>query len=117
MAMLDELKALGVSVDAALAALGGNSALYERLIFKLRDKLKAADEVIGFDEAHLAETEETIHALKGASGSLSFTPLFEGYSEAMRLLREHRPQQAEKVINELEPLKNNIVSCIDKYSA
>lgn len=117
MAMLDELKALGVSVDAALSALGGNSALYERLIFKLRDKLKAADEVIGFDEKRLPETEETIHALKGASGSLSFTPLFEAYSEAMRLLRENQPRQAESVIKELEPLKNDIVSCIDKYSA
>lgn len=117
MAMLVELKALGVSVDAALTALGGNTALYERLIFKLRDKLKAADAVINFDEEHLTETEEAIHALKGASGSLSFTPLFEGYSEAMRLLREHQPRQAEAVIKELEPLKNDIVSCIDKYSA
>lgn len=117
MAMLDELKALGVSVDAALSALGGNFALYERLVFKLRDRLKAADDTIGFDDEHLAETEEVIHALKGAAGSLSFTPLFEGYSEAMRLLREHQPQQAEKVIKELEPLKKQIVDCIDKYSA
>ena len=32
-------------------------------------------------------------------------------------LREHQPRQAEAVIKELEPLKNDIVSCIDKYSA
>lgn len=116
MGMLDELKVLGVSTDAALTALGGNSALYERLVFKLRDRLKEADSTIRFDEASLEQTQEVIHALKGASGSLSFTPLFQSYSEAMRLMREGQPQQAERVLKELEPVKNDIISCIDKYS-
>ena len=117
MAMLDELRALGVSVDAALGAIGGNTALYERLVFKLRDRLKNADATISFEPSHLEEAQEIVHALKGACGSLSFTPLFNAYSEAMRLLREGQPREAERVLKELEPLKNDIISCIDKYSA
>lgn len=116
MAMLDELKALGVSIDEALAALGGNAALYERLVFKMRDRLKAADETISFEESRLEETQEVIHAMKGVSGSMFFTPLFRSYSDAMRLMREGQPQQAEQVLKEMEPLKNDIISCIDKYS-
>lgn len=59
---------------------------------------------------------EVAHAIKGASGNLAVTPVYESYSELVRLLREQQPEEAKKVLEKALPVQNAIIDCIERYS-
>lgn len=115
MALLDELKELHVDVDKALNSLGGKSSLYEKLIFKLSLMIKDYGITDDFEDNDYQEITEKAHALKGATGNLAVTPLYDGYSDVVRLLREDRPEQAKEVIRAMLPVQEEIIRCIEKY--
>ena len=115
MALLDELKELHVDVEQALSSLGGNSPLYEKLIFKLSAMIRDYEDTDGFEDNDYQEIMEKAHALKGATGNLAVTPLYNGYSDIVRLLREERPKQAKEVIRTMLPVQEEIIRCIEKY--
>ena len=59
--------------------------------------------------------KEKAHALRGTSGNLSITPVYEAYTEIMNLLRAGRPDEAKQLIAKIIPVQEQIVSCIEKY--
>ncbi len=69
----------------------------------------------GFEDNDYQEIMEKAHALKGATGNLAVTPLYNGYSDIVRLLREERPKQAKEVIRTMLPVQEEIIRCIEKY--
>ena len=116
MGLFEELKVLGVNTDEALARMNGNSSLYERMLVKFLEMMKNSCVQPDFDCNDYADITEAAHAIKGTSGNLSITPIYEAYSEIVRLLRDSQPEQAKAVLEKIIPVQMNIMNCIERYS-
>ena len=116
MSMLNEHKALGADVDGALENLNGKQALYERLIFKFLKMMKDKDFPLDFDETNYSDITDHVHMIKGGAGNLGITPIYEGYNEALHLLRANDPKQAKLVLQQLTLRKQAILDCIAHYA-
>lgn len=115
MALLDELRTLGVNVDEGLDRVMGDKDLYEMMLGMFLDSVRdnpvnSAD----FDAADLDALIKRIHMLKGVTGNLSITPLFNSYTESLGLLRAGKPQEAKKIYAKLAPVQEEIISCINR---
>lgn len=111
--MIDKLKELGVNTDEGLKRFMGNAALYERMMGKLPANVRSQEVMKHFDEKDYQAALESTHTLKGVTGNLSVTPLYQAYSEAVRLLRENEPEKAREVVEAVLPLENEILNCIE----
>ena len=109
--MLEKLKELGVDTDKVLATLNGKQALYERLIFKFYDMVKKTNVTAD----NLDDIYERVHALKGASGNLGITPLFDSYVEILALIKEDKMDLVPEAITRMIPVQEQILSCIEQY--
>ena len=107
MDLLEELKELGVNVEEGLARLNKNKALYEKLLGTFTG-------LMDFDEQNYEEITERAHAIKGAAGNLSITPVYDAYTEIVNLLRAGKPREAKKVLEKILPLQQGIIRCIKK---
>lgn len=116
MSLLKEMETLGVNVDEGLSRLMGNAALYERMLATFAKMMKQTAFSPDFDCNDYAQITEKAHAIKGTAGNLSITPVYEAYSEIVRLLRENQPKQAKKELENILPLQQEILSCIERYS-
>lgn len=116
MGLIDELNALGVNTDEALARMNGSTSLYERMLVKFLDMMKGSVVRPDFDSNNYADITEAAHAIKGVSGNLSITPVYKAYSEIVRLLRAEQPEQAKAVLQEIIPVQTAILNCIEKNS-
>ncbi len=116
MSLLEELDTLGVNTQEALVRMNGNAALYERMLVKFVDMINNSIVQPDFDCNNYDNITEAAHTLKGVSGNLSITPVYEAYSEIVRLLRAGEPEQAKKVLEGILPIQEKIVNCIKKYS-
>lgn len=116
MSFLEELKSLGVNTEEAVQRMAGNVSLYERMLVKFVNMIDASIVKPDFDMNNYTDIIDAAHAIKGASGNLSITPVYEAYTEIVRLLRAQQPQQAKEVIEKVIPVQTEIVNCIRKYS-
>ena len=114
MALLDDLKKLGSNVDEGLERFMGNAALYERMLHKLPDMLEKTDVAGAFASGELKEAEERAHALKGATGNLSITPLYEGYTKVVDLLRAGQAEEAKAVYDGIVSVQEQVIACIGR---
>lgn len=115
MSLLEEMKALGVNVDEGLERMMGNASLYERMLGKFTKMIDDADIQPDFDNNDYVEIIEKTHAIKGASGNLSITPVYEAYTEIVSLLREDKPEQAKEVLKKVLPIQTEIIDCIKDH--
>lgn len=51
-----------------------------------------------FDGNDYKDMIEKAHAIKGAAGNLSITPVYEAYTEIVNLLRADQPAQAREAL-------------------
>ena len=113
MNLLDELRGLGVNVDEGLDRVMGDNSLYEMMLGMFVDAIAATpispEEFSGSD---LDELIRKVHTLKGTTGNLSLTPLFDGYMETLGLLRNGQPAQARAEFERMLPVQEKIVNCI-----
>lgn len=116
MGLLEELKDLGANIDEGLERLGGNQALYERLLGSFLKTMETHRLAADFDAGDLAGAIEKTHAIKGTSGNLSITPLYEAYTDIVALLREEKPEEAREVLVKILPVQEEIIQCIRRYS-
>ena len=114
MALLEDLKAIGSNVEEGLERFMGNAALYERMLHKLPDTIKKTDVAESFAKGELKEAEERAHALKGATGNLSITPLYERYTKVVDLLRAGQADEAKAVFDEIPPIQEQVIACIER---
>lgn len=117
MALLEELKTLGVNVEEGLKRLNGNEKLYTRLFGSFLKTLNANTVAVDFDGTDYAGVIEKVHTIKGTSGNLSVTPLYESYSEMLGLLRSDKPEEAREILKKILPVQEEIVNCIEKYNS
>lgn len=117
MTLLEELETLGVNVQEGLARLGGNEALYTKLLGSFVKSMEAHYVQPDFDETDYEEIIEKTHSIKGTSGNLSLTPIYEAYTEIVSLLRVGQPKQAKEILEKILPVQGKIIHCIEKYSS
>lgn len=116
MDLMQELKDLGANPDEGVKRMAGNSSLYERMLVKLKDMIKNSSVRMDFDNNDYEDIIEEAHAIKGAAGNLAITPLYESYSEFVKLLREKQPEQAKEVFAKALPVQDAILECIERHS-
>ena len=115
MRLFDDLRELGVDIDEGLKRLNGNEALYTRLLGTFVKTIEKYYVPVDFDGNDYGETTEKAHAIKGASGNLSITPLYEAYTKIVELLRAGDPDQARMILTQIQPVQNSIMQCIEKH--
>lgn len=115
MTLFEELKTLGVDIDGGLKRLAGNEMLYTKLLGSFLKTIEKNAVGSDFDAADCTETIEKAHAIKGTAGNLSITPLYESYSEILKLLREGEPEKARELLIDILPQQEKIVCCIQKH--
>ncbi len=115
MSLLEELKDLGVDVDGGLKRINGNEKLYTKLLGSFTKAIKTYDVQPDFDADGCAEMIEKTHAIKGVSGNLSITPVYESYTKIVDLLRAGNTEDAKVIIREILPVQAKIVECIEKH--
>ena len=88
MSMMEELNALGANTKEGMDRVMGDADLYKMMLGIFVDSLQA-DPVREeeFDGAGLDDLCRKVHTLKGTTGNLSLTPLFDAYMEILGLLR------------------------------
>lgn len=116
MGLLDELRNLGVNIDEGADRLMGNVSLYERMLVKFGEMMKKSPVSPDFDLNDYADVIEAAHAVKGAAGNLSITPVYEAYSEVVSLLRAGQPKKAKEILEKVQPVQKDILECIWRYS-
>ena len=116
MSLFEELKALGVNIDEGLKRINGNERLYTKLLGSFTKTIENQSVSPDFDGNDCTETIEKAHAIKGTSGNLSITPVYEAYTEIVNLLRTGKPEQARPILEKILPVQEEIVQCIKKYS-
>ncbi len=114
--MMEELKGLGVDVDEGLGRVMDDTSLYEMMLGmfldSIRDNPVSAED---FDGSDLDTLIKRVHTLKGITGNLAITPLFEGYTESLGLLRNNQPKEAKTVFERMLPTQAEIIACITRY--
>lgn len=114
MALLNELEALGANTKEALSRVMDDQDLYVMMLGMFSDALKS-DPVLEseFSAADLDPLIRKVHTLKGTTGNLSITPLFNAYTQVLGLLRENNPGEAKRVWQSMLPTQEKVVACIE----
>lgn len=116
MSFFGELKELGVNVDEGLERVLDDEALYETMLSMFIDRVEGNPiRIEDFDGDNLDELIGKVHALKGLTGNLAMTPLFEGYLQALDLLRTGSALEAKKEYERILPIQEAIMDCIKQY--
>ena len=116
MGMIEELKNLGLDIDEGLDRVMGDASLYEMMLGMFVDSVRDNPISAGdFDGADLDGLIKRVHTLKGMTGNLSLTPLFNGYNESLVLLRGGQAAQAKAVFEKVLPTQTAILDCMKQY--
>ncbi len=116
MSLLEELNALGVDTAEGLDRVMGDSDLYVMMLGMFVDAVRNAD--ISLDEFSGSDLDgliRKVHTLKGTTGNLSLTPLFNGYNGTLGLLRSGQYGQARAEFERMLPVQAKIVDCINQH--
>lgn len=116
MDLITELNELGVNTAEALGRFMNNSALYVKMLGKFPVAVKEADVPAHFKAKDYETAVATAHTLKGVTGNLSLTPLYTAYTDIVALLRAGEPDKAEAILEEILPVQEKIISCIESHS-
>jgi len=116
MNLLEELKNIGVDVEEGLNRMMGNEALYQKMLVSLAKMLQDFFDNHAALRNDIPALTEEVHKIKGASGNLSVTPLYDTYSEILKSLRDDNPEQAKAIFEKSLPIQNQFLACINKYT-
>lgn len=115
MGLIEEVAQIGADTNDAVARFMGNSALYERMLKKFVTVINESP-VLSYAEGGDFETAASnAHALKGVTGNLSLTPLYENYTVIVDLLRSGDSEKATVLLNETLEIQQKFVDVISKY--
>ena len=114
MTLLEELKQSGVNVDEGLERVMGDRDLYEMMLGMFVDSVR--DNPIALEEfdGELEPLIQKVHLLKGVTGNLPLTPVYNGYQNALTLLRGGQAAAAREELERLLPIQANLIDCIQR---
>lgn len=116
MSYFEELRELGVDVDAGLERVMDDVSFYEMMLDMFIDSVN--ENPIGladFDAEDLEALTSRVHILKGLTGNLEMTPLFTGYAQALDFLRMNQPGEALREFEQLLPIQEAVIECIKRH--
>ena len=115
MGLMKELTELGVDTNEAMARFMGNSVLYERMLKKFPKAVEDSP-VLTYAQSEDYETAASnAHALKGVTGNLSLTPLYDNYTRIVDMYRACNFEQANALLNETIEVQQKFLDVIEKY--
>lgn len=115
MSLIEEMEELGADINDALTRFMGNRDLYEKMLKKF-PKAVADSPVQNFlNSGDIEEAASNAHALKGVTGNLSLTPLYNNYTEIVNLCRGENVEKATELLNETLKLQQMFLDRISKY--
>ena len=114
MDLIAELNELGVNTSEALGRFMNNSALYVRMLGKFPAAARDAKVPEFFEAQDYEGAVSAAHTLKGVTGNLSLTPLYKAYTDIVALLREGEPQKAKVILDDILPVQEKIIACIER---
>ena len=115
MNLMEELNALGANTKEGMGRVMDDADLYKMMLGMFVDSLNAEPvREEEFDGADLDELCHKVHTLKGTTGNLSLTPLFEAYMEILTLLRAGNAAEAKKLYVKMAPVQQAFVDCINR---
>ena len=116
MDLIEALKGLGANVEEGLDRVMGDRDLYGMMLGMF---LGSAEELSispeDFDAGDLDGLIKKVHTLKGITGNLALTPLFDGYTEILGLLRAGRAGEGKAGYTKLLPVQTAMVECIRRH--
>jgi len=110
----DELRAIGINLDEALERFMGKQSLYDKMLKKLPKAIEQYEVLEYFITGDYQQAVANAHTLKGATGNLSVTPLFEAYTEIVDNLRADNPAKAQEILENILPVQAKIVEYIEE---
>jgi hypothetical protein len=113
MSFINELNDLGVDTDAALKRFMNNLGLYERMLKKFAGTAPGLEVLSYIDSGDIDTAIQNSHTLKGITGNLSLTPLYEAYTDVVALLRSGEIEKARSIQADILPTQEKIIQCID----
>ena len=111
-ALIFALGNLGADTRDGLERFGGNNSLYAKLLRKFPSEAESRDALAALRKGDIDEAIASAHTLKGLTGNLSLTPLFEAYTQIVDLLRGGDSKAAEERLISLKPQQEKIIQCI-----
>jgi len=115
MGLIESLKELGTNVEEGLDRVMGDASLYEMVLGMFVDSVRenpvSPEE---FEGADLDDLIRKVHTLKGVTGNLAITPLMNGYTQTLSLLRAGQPDQAKAEFERLLPIQAEVIDCINR---
>lgn len=117
MEYVEALEALGVEVKEGMDRVMGDGDLYKMMLGMFVEVVEGSPvKLEDFDSSDHDELIKQVHTLKGTTGNLSITPLFEGYKKTLELLRANQPKEAKAAFEKMLPVQSEIVDCIKSHS-
>jgi type II secretory pathway predicted ATPase ExeA len=113
MSFVNELNDLGVDTDGALKRFMNNVGLYERMLKKFVVTAPGLEVLSYIEAGDIDKSIENSHTLKGITGNLSLTPLYEAYTDIVALLRSGDVEKAKSILVDILPVQEKIIQCID----
>ncbi len=101
MITIEALKEYGADTEKGLAMCMGNEALYLRLVGSVPEEVRFSELSKAIEEKNLDAAFDAAHALKGAVGNLSLTPLYEKASNITEHLRAREDMDYSGMLKEL----------------
>ncbi|MCQ4637281.1 Hpt domain-containing protein [Anaerovorax odorimutans] len=92
----------GVDTEAALRRLGGNAALYEKILMKFLDDQSFSEIGPALDQDDYETALKAAHTLKGVSANLGMDRLADACAEVVNHIRANEPDPAKNAYPELE---------------
>ncbi len=115
MSLLTELQVYGADIQDGLKRFVNNAALYEKMLKKFPAAAAGLPVMEHFQSGDYDAAVANAHTLKGMTGNLSLTPLYEAYTQIVALLREGKPEEAQVLLIRIIPVQEKIVACITAY--
>ena len=105
-----------MDVEAALGRIRGNKVLYNKMLqmFLQGKDFESLEESLAGDD--YVRAGEVAHAIKGVTGNLSLTALFEVSTQLMNELR-HGDAPDEKTLADYRGLLKKTIQCVEDYLA
>lgn len=116
MDLLKELNSIGCDTDSGLKRFSSNADLYCKMLAKYPQTVDQNEVLPLLKEEEYDMAKANAHNLKGVTGNLSLTPLFEGYVKIVSSIRSGDYKVALDTMIEIKGVQDRIIEIIEKFS-
>jgi len=96
------LRSGGIDVNDALSRFSGSNELFEKYINKFIGEKSYTDLVFSMEKKDYTAAENAVHSLKGVTGSLGMTSLFQSSCALLAAFRDKKEEQYVPLFDEIE---------------